>query len=163
MARNVEGPVSEHVIDAQKIVCPRCNSSNFQISGTLQDPNTITKDKSFLGKHITITDGHFHGLVVLCHCGNEFVPIWYCIDIGTADNAAGTVTMTNLDQGTVANQMTGLYMIPCVGSDIGKYHVVATNTLATPTVITTDIAPADDGDGIWIITNILPLGLILAS
>jgi len=162
MAKNVEGPVSDHVPDSTKIVCPRCNSSSFQISSTLDDPNDITEDEVFAALLLSITGGSIQGLVALCHCGNEFVPYWRLQDVGTTA-VGGVVTMTNLDQATTANLMAGLYAIPCVGSDVGKYFVIASNTAVAPTVITMTVAPNADSDGLWIITNILPVGLTAAS
>lgn len=161
MVKNVEGPVSKHVPDSTKIVCPRCNSSNFQLSSTLDDPNDIVKDEVFKALLLTITGGSIQGLVALCHCGNEFVPLWYLLDVGTAA-VGGVITMTNLDQATTADLMAGLYAIPMVGTDVGKYFIVASNTAAAPTVITMTVAPNADSDGIWMITNILPLGLTAA-
>lgn len=160
--KNVEGITSTHVPDSTKILCPRCNSSLLYLSSTLDDPNDITKDLIFAALLLSITGGSIQGLVALCHnCGNEFVPLWYLFDVGAS--AGGAVTMTNLDQATTADLMVGLYMIPLVGTDVGKYFIVATNTAAAPTVITPTVAPNIDCDGIWMITNILPLGLTLAS
>lgn len=161
MTRNVEGPASLHVPDSTKIVCPKCNGSLFQLSSTMDDPNDIVRDRVFAALLLSITGGSIQGLVALCTCGNEFVPFWYLFDVGA--NTGAATTMTNLDQATTADLMVGLYAIPFVGSDIGKYFIIATNTAATPTVITTSVAPNDDSDGLWMITNILPLGLTLAT
>lgn len=161
--KNVEGITSTHVPDSTKILCPRCNSSLLYLSSTLDDPNDITKDLIFAALLLSITDGSIQGLVALCHnCGNEFVPLWYLLDTGTAA-VGGAVTMTNLDQATTADLMAGLYAIPMVGTDVGKYFIIASNTAVAPTVITMTVAPNADSDGIWMITNILPLGLTLAS
>ena len=163
MTSNVPGPISKHVIDSTKIVCPRCNGTQFQLSSLLDDPNDIVKDLIFAAYDITITGGTIQGLVALCHCGNEFVPLWYLFDEGACTGAA--ITMTNLDAGT-ANLLADLYMIPLEGTDFGtlKYHVIASHTAATPTVITLDTASTDDSeDGAWMLTNILPFGLTLAS
>lgn len=155
---NVQGTESSHVIDSTKIVCSYCGSPELMLSTLMDDPNDITEDTEFAALLITITGGHFHGLVGLCpNCGHEQVPFWYCLDAGA--NTGAATTMTNLDQATTADLLAGLYMIPMVGSDIGKYFIVASNTAATPTVITTTNAPNDDSDGIWMLTNILPLGL----
>lgn len=128
----------------------------------MDDPNDIDRDLDFAALLLTITGGSIQGLVAMClHCGNEFVPFWRLQDVGASDGTA--VTMTNLDQATTADLMAGLYMIPMVGTDVGKYFIAATNTAAAPTVITPTVAPNADCDGIWIITNILPLGLTAAS
>ena len=162
MTRNVEGPASLHVPDSTKIVCPRCNGVHFMLSSTLDNPNDITQDLDFAALLLSITGGSIQGFVALCtECGNEFVPLWYLFDVGA--NTGAATTMTNLDQATTADLMAGLYAIPFVGSDIGKYFIIATNTVATPTIITTTIAPNDDSDGLWMITNILPLGLTVAT
>ena len=160
--KNVEGIASAHVPDSTKICCPRCNSTLLYLSSVLDDPNDIVRDAVFKALKLTITGGHFHGLVALCHnCGNEFVPFWYLFDVAASNGT--TLTMTNLDQATTANLMAGLYLIPCVGTDVNKYFIAGTNTAAAPTVITPTVAPNADGDGIWMITNILPLGLTVAS
>lgn len=159
---NKEGTQSSHVKDSTKIACKYCGGVDTMLSSLMDDPNDITGDTDFAALLLSITGGSFQGLVGLCsQCGHEWVPLWYCIDVGASDGTA--VTMTNLDQATTANLMAGLYAIPCVGTDIGKYFTIATNTAAAPTVITPTIAPNIDSDGIWIITNILPFGLTAAS
>lgn len=161
---NAEGPVSSHVLDSAKFQCTNCGGSKMYISKTIDDPNDITQDTVFAAYDITITGGSFQGLVCLCaQCGVEQVPFWYILDIGATTGAA--VTMTNLDAGT-ANTLVDLYAIPCCGTDGNskKYHVIASHTAATPTVITMDTASGDDSeDGYWMITNLLPVGKTLAS
>lgn len=160
---NVQGTESEHVVDSTKIVCSYCGSPELMLSSLIDDPNDITEDTEFAALLLTITGGSIQGLVGLCpNCGHEQVPYWRLQDVGTAA-VGGVVTMTNLDQNTTADLMAGLYGIPCVGTDIGKYFTVATNTAAAPTAITFSVAPNADSDGIWIITNVLPLGLTAAS
>jgi len=159
---NVEGPISGkgHVIDSAKFQCSHCNGSKFYISKTIDDPNDITQDTDFAALLLTAAGTPFFGLVCMCaQCGVEQVPFWYLCDVGTVGTTA--ITMTHLDQSTTADLMAGLYMYPLVGTDIGKYFVIATNTAAAPTVITPTTNPADDGDGYWVITNLLPVGLTL--
>jgi len=164
MTSNVEGPVSVHVPDSTKIVCPRCNGSNFQISNTLDDPNDITEDEVFAALKITFAEGtSAQGLVALCHCGNEFVPFWAIFDVGASDGTK--IVMTNLDQITTANLLKDLYLV-YLGTDVndkGKYFIVNTNTVAAPTHITPTVAPNVATDGIFMLTNILPLGFALAE
>lgn len=161
---NPEGPVTTYVTDAMKFQCTNCNGSKFYISTTIDDPNDITQDTVFAAYDITISGGSFQGLVCACaQCGHEQVPFWYILDIGACTGAA--ITMTNLDAGT-ANTLADLYMIPCCGTDgtAKKYHVIASHTAATPTVITVDTSSGDDSeDGYWMITNLLPVGKTLAS
>jgi hypothetical protein len=163
---NVEGPISGagHVIDSGKYQCTNCNGSKFYISKTIDDPNDITQDTTFADKLLTITGGVFLGLVGMCaQCGHEQVIWWMCFDVAASN--AGALTMTNLDQSTTANLMAGLYMV-YLGSDAndqGKYFIVATNTAAAPTVITPTIAPHNDSDGVWMITNLLPVGYTAAT
>ena len=163
MMVNVQGTESEHVIDSTKIVCSYCGSPEIMLSTLMADPNVITEDTDFAALLITFASGKScQGLVGLCpNCGHEQVPFWYLLDIGASNGT--TITMTNLDQATTADLMAGLYAIPMVGTDVGKYFIVATNTAAAPTVITPSVAPNIDCDGIWMITNILPLGLTLAT
>lgn len=157
-----EGIESTHVTDSTKLTCRYCGGVDTMISSLMDDPNDITEDTEFAALLLSITGGSFQGLVGLCsQCGKEWVPLWYCFDVGTTN--AGVVTMANLDQATTADLMVGLYMIPMVGTDIGKYFIVATNTAAGPTLITPTIAPNNDSDGIWMITNVLPLGLTVAT
>ena len=162
MAINREGIESDHVLDAAKIVCPYCGGVKMMLTTLMDDPNDITEDTDFAALLITIGGGSIQGLVALCvQCGHEHVPYWRLQDTGA--NTGAATTMTNLDQATTANLLVGLYMIPMVGSDIGKYFIIASNTAAAPTIITTTVAPNDDSDGLWILTNILPLGLTVGS
>jgi len=172
MTRNVEGPASLHVPDSTKIVCPRCNGVHFMISSTLDDPIDITQDEAFAALMILAAGADFCGLVALCtECGNEFVPIWYIIDKGAA--AAGAITMEHLDSNrdpgsganAVADLLAGLYMI-YLGDDANdqkEYFIIATNTAASPVVITPTVAPHVDSDGNYMITNILPVGMTPAA
>ena len=161
---NPEGPVSTHVTDATKIQCPYCNGSRFQLSSTLDDPNDITQDEDFAALLITFASGtSAQGLVALCHCGREFVPFWAIYDVGASNGT--TFTMTNIDQATTANLLAGKYLV-YLGTDAndkGKYFIVGTNTAAAPTVITPTVAPHADTDGMFMLTNILPLGFTAAS
>jgi len=163
MAINKEG--AEHstfVIDSQKVVCPYCNGTQMMLSNLMDDPNDITQDTVFAALLISITGGSIQGLVALCkHCGHTHVPLWYLFDVSASTGASQV--MTNLDQATTANLLAGKYMIPCVGTDVGKYFIVASNTAAAPTTITLTVAANNDCDGIWMLTNILPLGLTVAS
>lgn len=159
---NVEGPVSTLVIDSAKFQCSNCNGSKMYISKTIDDPNDVAQDTDFAALLLTAAGTPFFGLVCMCaQCGHEQVPFWYICDVGAT--TTGVVTMTHLDQATTANLMVGLYMYPLAGSDIGKYFIVATNTKATPTLITPTVAPNDDSDGYWVITNLLPVGLTAAT
>ena len=162
---NPEGPVSALVLDSAKFQCENCGGSKMYISKTIDDPNDVGgQAEAFTAYDITITGGSFQGLICLCaQCGVQQVPFWYILDIGACTGAA--VTMTNLDAGT-ANTLADLYAIPCCGTDgtAKKYHVIASHTAATPTVITMDTASGDDTeDGYWMITNLLPVGKTLAS
>ena len=47
--------------------------------------------------------------------------------------------------------------------DTGLYYVIASNTAASPTVITMTIATNNDEAGMWTIQKYLPLGLTAAS
>lgn len=161
---NAEGPVSALVIDSAKFRCSNCNGSKMYISKTLDDPNDVAGDTVFAALLLTYTGNSCQGLVCLCaQCGHEQVPFWYLTDVGTTGVGQET-TMTDLIQSTTANLMAGLYGIPCVGTNVGSYYIVASNTAADPTVITwTAPKPNADSDGIWIITNILPVGLTLGA
>ena len=166
MTRHVEGITSPQVPDSTKFVCPRCNSSLFYISSTLDDPIDITKDAAFAALMIH-SDNPIMGLVALCHnCGNEWVPLWYTFDEVATDGTDMTMTAfdTDRDPGAGANAVAdlcaGLFMVCLVdaGTDKGKYVTIATNTAADPAVITPQAHNAN-GDGWWMITNILPVGL----
>ena len=159
----IEGIQSALVKDATKIACSYCGGTSFMLSSTMDDPNDVAGDTDFAALLITFASGtSCQGLVALCsECGHEQVPLWYMIDVGA--NTGAATTMTNLVQATTANLLAGLYLIPCVGTDIGKYFTITSNTAADPTVITTSVAPNDDSDGVYIITNILPLGFTAGS
>lgn len=155
---NKEGIQSSHVKDSTKLSCPYCGGVEIMLSSLMDDPNDITMDTVFAALGLTITGGHFHGLVGLCsQCGHEWVPLWYFFDIAVF---AGTtaLTVTNLDA-TVANGLADLYLIVLVGTDIQKYVEIASNTVATPTVPTLKFAVNNNADGIIMITNVEPIGL----
>ena len=164
---NIEGITTEHVPDSTKIACPRCNSTLLYLSSTMDDPIDITRDLVFAALMISATSGFFHGLVALCHnCGNEFVPFWWIEDVGAS--AAGAITMTNIDSNrddgsganATADLLADLYLI-YIGDDVNdtdEYFIVATNTAASPVVITPTVAPHADSDGKYILTNLLPVG-----
>lgn len=161
--KNVEGAVSPLVIDSEKYQCSHCNGVEFMISKTLDNFNDVklaTREAALL---LTNAGGKdIQSLVGLCaQCGHEQVLWWIINDVGTTN--AGAVTMTDLVQATTADLMVGLYMIPMVGSDVEKYFIIATNTAADPTVITPTVAPNNDSDGLWMITNRLPVGYTAAS
>ena len=159
----IEGTVSALVTDATKIVCSYCGGTSFMLSSTMDDPNDVAGDTDFAALLITFASGtSCQGLVALCsECGHEQVPLWYMFDTFASDGAA--FTATNLVQATTADLLVGLYIIVTIGTDAGKYFTVATNTAADPTVITPSIAPNADADGVFMITNILPLGFTAAS
>lgn len=165
MTRHVEGITSPQVPDSTKIVCPRCNSSLLYLSSTLDDPNDIVRDLIFKALLITFASGNSaQGLVALCHaCGNEFVPWWVIFDVGASDGTA--ITMTNIDQATTANLLADYYLV-YLGTDVndvGKYFTIASNTAAAPTVITPDGTLHADTDGLFMLTNLLPVGFTLAT
>lgn len=173
MTRHVEGITSLQVPDSTKIVCPRCNSSLWYISSVLDDPIDLVKqDPVFAALMIVAAGAHFCGLVALCHnCGQEFSPIWYIFDVGASDGAAITMTHldTNRNPGTGANAtadlLEGLFMIFC-GDDVndtGEYFTIITNTAASPAVITPTVAPNAGSDGLYMITNLLPVGMTAAA
>ena len=165
MTTNVGGPATAHVPDSTKIVCPRCNGTLFQISSTMDDPNDIARDLDFAALLITFASGtSCQGLVAMClHCGNEFVPFWAIYDVGASNGT--TITMTNIDQATTADLLAGLYLV-YLGEDVndkGKYFIVDSNTAVASTVITTTVAPHADTDGMFMLTNILPVGFTAAA
>lgn len=166
MAINPEGAVSAHVTDATKIQCPRCDGVEIMLSNLMDDPGDIDDDR-FQALYI-MSDLPIMGLVGLCvHCGKEWVPYWWTIDIGASDGTA--ITMTGFDTDRAANAtadlLAGLYMIyiGADANDLKEYFVINTNTAADPAVITPVVAPNAATDGMFIITNILPLGLTPAA
>ena len=161
--KNVEGAISPLVIDSEKYQCSHCNGVEFMVSKTLDNFNDValaTREAALL---LTNAGGKdIQALVGLCaQCGHEQVLWWIILDVGA--NTGAATTMTDLVQATTANLMAGLYMIPMVGSDVEKYFIIASNTAADPTVITTTVAPNDDSDGLWMITNRLPVGYTVAT
>ena len=165
MTTNVGGPASAHVPDSTKIVCPRCNGTLFQISSTLDDPNDIVQDKIFAALLITFPSGaSCQGLVAMClHCGNEFVPFWMLFDIGASNGT--TITMTNLVTATTANLLADYYLayLGTDATDLRKYFTIASNSAADPCVITPDGTINVATDGLFMLTNILPVGFTLGA
>jgi hypothetical protein len=163
MGVNVEGPVSVLVTDSVKYMCQNCNGVKFSISTTIDDPADAANEETFDALSLTYASGtSAQGVIALClQCGAEQVPYWQIFDAG--DNTDAATTMTNLVQVTTPNLLAGLYMFPLVGTDIGKYFVIASNTAADPTVITTTVSPNNDSDGIWVIQNWIPVGFTAAS
>lgn len=166
MAIDKEGPESSHVTDATKMSCPNCGGVKIMLSNLMDDPIDITGDTRFAALMIE-SDDPIMGLVGLCvQCGHEWVPIWYTIDTIDTDGTAMTCTAFNTDRndGSGANATTnlcaGLYLICFVdgNADEGKYVTIATNTAADPAILTAN-AHTNTADGIWLITNVLPLGL----
>lgn len=159
MTRNVNGPASLHVPDSTKIVCPRCNGTAFQLSSTMDDPADITNDKAFAALDISKGAGTDPiSLVALClFCGNEFVPLIYIFDVGTFNGTTG-LTGTDLDAGVI-NNLAGWFVCILVGTDIGKYVAVASNSVADPSAIVLAFNVNTNADGIFMITNIEPIGL----
>ena len=156
-----EGPNTAFVTDLTKIRCNRCGSTWWEMSSVIDDPNDITADTAFADLLLTNAGFPIFGFLGHCHCGHEQVLQWFIMDVAVSDT--GTLEMTHLVQATTANLMAGLYCYPLAGTDIGKYFIIATNTAADPTVITPTVAPNDDCDGYWVITNLLPVGLTAAS
>ncbi len=159
MAINKEGPEhSTFVIDTNKIACPYCGGVKMMLSNLMDDPNDITEDSRFAAHYITYTGDSCQGLVGLCvQCGHTSVPIWYIHDVTTADGSKG-LTMTNIDASS-ADGLAGCWALILVGTDIGKYVAIASNTAVAGTVITTAFNVNNDADGILMITNIEPVGL----
>lgn len=157
-----EGTESTHVQDSTKLQCPYCDGTECMVSDLMDDPNNITDDTRFAALEISNGDGSkIQGLVVLCsQCGHEWVPYWWTLDIGAATTT--TVVMTNLDVGA-ANALDGMYAIPLFGTDAGDYFVIASHTVNDPTTLTLEVAATGDEDELWMITNLLPVGVTLHS
>ena len=156
---NIEGPTSVHVLNPTKILCPRCNSAFWQISSVMDDPADITQDLDFAAADISKGAGTDPiGLVAVClTCGNEFVPLIYIFDVGTFNGTTG-LTGTDLDSGVI-NNLAGWFVCILVGTDIGKYVEVASNSVADPSAIVLAFNVNNDADGIFMITNVEPIGL----
>ena len=162
---NPEGPVTPLVTDAMKFQCTNCNGSKFYISTTIDDPADVAQETVFTALLLTYASGtSAQGLIVSCvQCGEQQVPYWAIYDVGASDGAA--VTMTNLVQLTSANLLVDHYLV-YLGTDAndkGKYFTIASNTAADPTVITPDGTLHADSDGMYMVTNILPVGFTLAT
>ena len=163
MTIGAEGPESTLVQDSAKVRCDYCGGVEFMISTTLDNFNDVSQATTEAALLITNAGGKdIQAEVTLCsQCGHEQVSWWVIFDVGA--NTGAATTMTDLVQATTANLLAGMYMIPMVGTDVEKYFIVASNTAADPTVITTTVAPNDDSDGLWMITNRLPVGYTVAS
>ena len=154
---NPEGGESIHVLDTNKLTCPNCNGVEIMLSDLMDDGNDITDDERFADLKITIGGGSIQGFVGLCaQCGHEWVPIWYLFDVSATTTVS--LVMTNLDA-SVANGLAGAFAIALCGTDIRKYVIIASNTLNPPTTITVAFAFNSDCDGLFMITNVEPIGL----
>jgi len=165
MGANIEGPVSPLVTDVMKFQCENCNGSKFYISTTLDDPNDVVQAEIFAALLITYASGtSAQGIVALCvQCGHQQVPYWAVYDVGASDGTK--IIMTNLDQATTANLLADYYLV-YLGTDAtdkGKYFTIASNTAAAPTHITPDGTLNAATDGMFMLTNILPVGFTLAT
>ena len=84
------------------------------------------------------------------------VPFWIIFDVGAFDGTTGVVPVDLV--ATVANGLTGLFLGILLGTDVGKYVAIATNSIADPTVIATAFNVNTDADGMCFITNRAPIG-----
>ncbi len=159
MGVNIEGPVSALVTDAMKVQCSRCNGVKFSISTTMDDPADVAGATDIAALDITKGAGTDPiGLVTLCvQCGAEQVPLVYIFDVGTFNGTTG-LTGTDLDAGVI-NNLAGWFVCILVGTDIGKYVAVASNSVADPSAIVLAFNVNTNADGIFMITNIEPIGL----
>ncbi len=159
MTINSEGSKGAIVTDSVKYKCEYCGGVSFMISTTLDDINDVAGDNADLG--LTITGGSIQSLPLRCNqCGHEQTIILSIFDVSASTGTSQV--MSNLDS-SVLNSLAGLYMIPMVGTDVGKYFIIASNTLNPPTTIILTVAANDDADGIWMITELLPVGLTVAT
>lgn len=163
MGVNIEGPISALVPDSTKYQCSNCNGVKFSISTTLDNFNDVVQATVEAAYFVTNAGGKdIQGEVALClQCGNEQVLWWIIIDVGSTTGAA--TTMTDMVTTEAADLLAGLYGIPMVGTDVEKYFIVLSNTEADPTVITWTVTPNTDADGMWMLTNRLPVGYTVAT
>ena len=155
----IEGIQSALVPDTSKIVCSYCGGTSFHISDVMDDPADVAGETEHAALDITKGAGtDLIGLVTLCsQCGHEQVPLIIIFDVGTFNGTTG-VTGTDLDSGVI-NNLAGWFICILVGTDIGKYVEVASNSVADPSAIVMAFNVNNDADGIFMITNIEPIGL----
>jgi len=148
--KNVEGPVHKLLTDAMKHVCEFCNGSWFQIVNTDADENTDlpTDTKAYLWENSapTLPYGNMQTLKLLCQCGKISGKLLFVFDVVSA-MATPVVTATHLACVTTVNNLAGLYLTPLGGTSAGISFVIASNTVADPTVITVTGAVNDDING----------------
>lgn len=162
------------MVDAQKITCDYCQGTEFQVSTLMDDPIDIVDDEDFAALMIVAAGSPIMGLVGMCSgCGHLKILLWYLFDVGAATAVGNVLQMTNLDTNrnpgsganATADLLAGLYCIylDAAGDDTGDYFVIDTNDASTAVEIILTVAPTDNDDGFWMITNILPLGITLHS
>lgn len=150
---NVEGPAHRLLPDNKKHVCEFCNGSLFYIADTDSDENTDlrkdTKAWKWEDSAPTLPYGNMCTLNILCTCGRVSGKLLFCFDLASIV-ATPVVTATHIATKTVilggggADNLKGLYLTPLGGTDAGKSFLIASNTVADPTVITLDSAINND-------------------
>lgn len=151
MATNIGGVINALLIDSNKIVCPHCNSTYFQVGFQMDSSLDMPADDP-----IRLYEEACESIVFLCQsCGRPFGKVAYLIC-----NIAGSVTpaLTMDFNITVqdANCLKGLYVIPLTDTDLGVAYKIVSNTKASPTVITVEAGINDDCVGLALITSFKP-------
>ena len=156
----IEGIKTALLPDTSKKACDYCGGTSFHINDTVcDDPADVAGATVFAAADITKGAGTDPLAQVLscAQCGHEQIGIVNIFDVAAFDGATACV-MTDLDIG-VANNLATWFVCVLVGTDIGKYVAIASNTAADPTTITLAFNVNTDGDGIVMVTNLEPVGL----
>jgi len=157
VALDAEGAEKKtYCTDALKIKCEYCGGTTIQFCKYGDDPDDLPKHTAWTAMGLT-NEKAITCSVGLCQCGHITpleIRIW---DLVAFTGAEVTPDMTDLDAST-ADGLAGWWLCLLVGTNIYKYVRIASNTAATPTVLTIDFAMPDDSDGICFITNVEPTG-----
>lgn len=151
-----EGAEHSFVVDTNKFACSYCQGTTVQVSKLGDEPEDVTEDSDF--SDLGLENATYRTATVgLCQCGHSRLLTIQLFDTLVADGTT-TPALTNLDA-TVANGLAGWFLVVLIGTDVGKYVLIDSNTVATPTVPTLAFAVDTDADGICYFTNVEPVGL----
>lgn len=142
-----EGAQHPLLLHADKLVCEFCNGTTFQVKGPSAVENTTlpTTTKAYLWENSlpTLPYGNMQTMTLLCQCGQVMGKLLFCFDLASI-MATPVVTATHIACVTTVNNLKGLYLTPLAGTSKGLSFIIASNTIADPTVITVTGAINDD-------------------
>lgn len=149
MGKNIEGVVNKLLTDANKIQCPFCNGTHFQVAFQMDSSLDMLANDPIQGY-----EEAFESIVFLCQCGKVFGRAAFLI-CNIASSVTPALTMDFNITVKDADCLKGLYVIPLTDTDLGVAYKIVSNTKASPTVITVDGAIDDDCVGLALISSFI--------